>query len=78
MTDLIGDTNKMVVAEAAKNIRDAGNAAVRNPVWQTNFYSGYTSAILRAAAKEVYFVADCNLLQAIAALIDERSLGGAE
>jgi hypothetical protein len=70
MTDHFGGFNKMVVRDAARNIRDAGEAATRNSVWQTNFYAGYTSAILRAAAKEVYFVEDRNLLRAIAAWID--------
>jgi hypothetical protein len=78
MTDCFAGFNKTVVAEAAKNIQDAGNAATRNPVWQTNFYSGYTSAIIRAAAEEVYFIADRDLLRAIAAWIDVKPLNGAE
>ena len=78
VTDHSGDTNKMVVREATKRIRDSGFAATRNPLWQTNFYSGYTSAILRAAADEMYFVADRDLLRAIASRIDTGDLEGSE
>ena len=70
MTDHFGGFNKMVVRDAARSIRDASDAATKDPMWQTNFYAGYTSAILRAAAKEVYFVADRNLLRVIAAELE--------
>jgi hypothetical protein len=72
MTDHFGGFNKMVVRDAARSIRDAGDAATKNPMWQTNFYADYTSAILRAAAKELYFVADCDLMLAIADEIEAQ------
>jgi hypothetical protein len=41
------------LSPAAQAILKAAYKATRNPKWQTNFYSSYAAAALRAAADQV-------------------------
>jgi len=41
------------LSSAAQAILKAAYKATRNPKWQTNFYTSYAAAVLRAAADQV-------------------------
>lgn len=43
------------LSPAAQAVLDAAHKATQDPRWQTNFYSSYAAAVLRAAADKIRF-----------------------